>query len=472
MRYLLKIKSYYISSLLFVILFNANSDTIAQNYQNWTLQQCIDTALQNNLSVKQSLNATEINKINLSQSKSNLYPTLNGDIGQSYDLEKTTNSNVSLNSSVTLFNGFRYKYTIKQKRIDLEASQYDLAAKKNLVILNIIDAYLQILFAEELVKNAKSQYDVVQSQLENIEKFVNVGKKSESDLLQVKSQLASEKLNCINATGQLKSAKLNLQQIMNIQINKTFDVNYPSIIEPNSEGLADVYDIYNMALTNQPIVKSYELKTESAMLELKIIKGSVYPRLSLSGSLGTNYSNSRKITETTFLNEVQKIGYLQSNPSEIVLGNNSVPVYRNLDYPFNDQVKDNFSKSLMLSLSIPIYNNHQVRNNIMKQKINLQNVLIEEQNTRNDLRKTIEQSYINVENSIAKYNATREQELASKLSYENAKTKYENGMMSLSDFLQELNKYSKAQSENTQARYELVYNLKILDYYKGAPLTF
>jgi len=440
--------------------------------QNWTLQQCVDTALKNNLSIQQSGNVTEISKINFNQSKSDLLPSLSGGIGQSYDLENSSNSNISLSGSVTLFNGFQNKNTIKQNQLDYQASKYDMEAQKNNIVLNVVDAYLKVLYAEELVKNAKAQVDAIQLQFNEIEQFVIVGKKSESDLLQVKSELASEKLTYINAEGQLKSAKLNLQQIMNIPISKTFDIEYPLSIEPKTEGLSKADDIYNLALTQQPVIKSYELKTQSSEYGLKIAKGAIYPRLSLGGNLGTNYLSSMKISETTYLNNIQNIGYLQSNPNEIVMGNVSAPVYNYFDYAFDKQLKDNFSKSLSLSLSIPIYSNRQVKNNIKKQEITLKNTLLDEQSVKNDLRKEIEQASIDVENAIAKYGATKEQVSSSMASYENAKAKYENGMMNMSELIHELNSFTKAQSENIQARYELIYNLKILDYYKGIPLIF
>jgi len=458
--------------LVALFMFLILGVSFSSQAQNWTLQQCVDTALKNNLTIQQSGNATAISEITLNQSKSNVLPSLSGGIGQSYDLENSSNSNISLSGSVTLFNGFQNKNTIKQNQLDYQASKYDMEAQKNNIVLNVVDAYLQILYAEELVKNAKAQVNAIQLQLNEIEQFVIVGKKSESDLLQVKSELASEKLTSINAEGQLKSAKLNLQQIMNIRISKTFDIEYPLTIEPITEGLSEVDDIYNLALTQQPVIKSYELKTQSSEYGLKIAKGAVYPKLSLSGNLGTNYLSSMKITETRYLNNIQNIGYLQSDPSEIVLGNVSTPVYKYTNYAFGDQFKDNFSKSLSLSLSIPIYSNRQVKNNINKQEITLKNTFLEEQSAKNDLRKKIEQTYIDVENAIAKYNATKEQVNASMASYENAKTKYVNGMMSMSDLLQQLNTYTKAQSENIQARYDLIYNLKILDYYKGVPLTF
>lgn len=190
------------------------------------------------------------------------------------------------------------------------------------------------------------------------------------------------------------------------------------------------------------------------------------PRLSLSGSLSTNYSSVSKQSELSYLNSVQPIGYLQSNNNEMVLGNVSQPVYSYSNYAFGNQLSDNLSKSLSLSLTIPIFNS-QTRYNIQKQKINLSNVELNEQVAKNALRKNIEQAYTDVENGIAKYNAAKEQIDALTMSFQNANTKYNNQLMSATDLLAEKNKYTQAQSDFIQAKFELIFKMKVLDFYKG-----
>jgi outer membrane protein len=446
--------------------------------QNWTLKQCIDTTLKNNLTIQQSLNTVELNEVSLQQSKENILPSLNGSAGQSFNTANGTqtdnswSNNFSINSSVTLFDGFQKKNTISQNKLEYEASKYELEDNKNEIVLSVIQAFLEVLYDEELVKNMKNNVDATQAQLEKTQAFVDAGKKSESDLLEIKSQLASDKLSLVNADGLLKSAKLSLQQIMNISVSNKFDIEFPVETVIASIDTSNVDEIYNSALSYQPLIKAYQLKTQSALFNLKIANNSMSPTLSLNGSLFSNYASLTKLSEVNYQNNIQNIGYLQSDPSELVLGNVSNPVYTYSNYSFGNQLKDNLGLSLTLSLSIPIFNSHTVKNNIHIQKINLNNTILNEQGIKNDLRKKIEQAFIDVENSISNYNAAQEQVAASSASYQNSISKYENGMMNISDILIEINKNTKAQSEFIQAKYQLIYNLKILDFYKGSSLIF
>ncbi|MFH0896039.1 MAG: TolC family protein [Bacteroidota bacterium] len=461
--------------LIITLLFTHSSRA-----QNWNLKQCVDTALKNNTSVQLSANTIDLNNISLRQSKDNLFPNLNASAGETFspvlisDGNQTDNSwsnNLSLNSSFTIFNGFQNRNTVKQNQIDYDASKYDLESIKNEIILNVIEAYLQVLYNEEQLKNAKNTVDASLSQLENAKNFVSVGKKTESDLLQIKSQLASDNLSLANAMGQLKSAKLNLQQIMNIPASELFEIDYPRYTLPLMKDSVRIDEIYKMALAKQPVIKSYQLKTESAKYGIEIAKGGLLPRLSFNTSVLTSYSSLAKLSTLDYQNSIQEIGYLQSNPAEMVMGNVSNPVYTYSNYSYGKQFKDNFGLSFSLSLSVPIFNNHNTKNNISIQKINFRNALLNEQNIQSDLRKKIEQSCIDVENSYSKFIAAGEQVNASAASYQNSITKYYNGMMSLSDLFLDKNKNTKAQSELIQAKYQLIYDLKILDYYKGIPIT-
>jgi outer membrane protein len=473
-----QIKAYFILLLPFLL-----GNSVSTCAQNWTLKQCIDTALENNLTIQQSVNAVELSNVKLLQSKANLYPSLNGSTSQSFNSSSTSNNdqtgsgnswsnNFSVNSSVTLFDGLQNKNTIKQNKLEYEVSKYELEDNKNEIILNVIQAFLDVLYDEELVRNMENNIDATQAQLEKTQAFVDAGKKSESDLLEIKSQLASDKLSHVNAAGQLKSAKLSLQQIMNISVSNKFDIEFPVESEIASIDTTNVDAIYNSALLYQPLIKAYQLKTHSALFDLKIAKNSMSPTLTLNGSLFSNYSSLAKLSEINYQNNIQNIGYMQSDPSELVLGNVTNSVYSYSKYPFGNQLKDNMGLSLALSLSIPIFNSHTVKNNIHIQKINLNNAILNEQGIKNDLRKKIEQAFIDVENSISNYNAAQEQVTASAASYQNSISKYENGMMNISDILIEINKNTKAQSEFVQAKYQLIYNLKILDFYKGSPLIF
>jgi len=451
----------------------------------WSLKQCVDTALKNNPTIQQYQNTVSLNVVSLTQSKNNLLPDLNGNAGESFNSGRTINpvsnqfstgnifsSNFSLGSSVVLFNGFQNQNMIKQNKLNVQSAKFDLEAIKNDISLNIVNAYLQVLFSKELVKVAVSQQTATQQQLNKTEVLVSVGKKTESDLLQVKSQLASDRLSLTNANGQLKTNLLTIQQLMNITVSYDFDIETPLVPEPGLQELSNANETYRLALKIQPVIQSTILKTQSALYAVKISKGGYYPKLSLVGNLASNYSGNSKLSTLNYINSIQPIGYLQSNSGEIVVGNISTPAYTNRNYPFHKQLKDNFSKTISLSLTIPIFNNFTVKNNIQRQRINLNNARLNETIAQNDLRKNIEQAYIDAENSRGKYNAGNEQLAAVYASFQNSNVKYDNGLMTASDFLVEKNKYIKAQSDNIQAKFELIFRLKIIEYYKGTLLNF
>jgi outer membrane protein len=467
-------KREYFNTIVFVFftyIYLSGSSVFAQ-YTSWTLNQCIDSAMKNNLIIKQTANQVQLNEINLIQSKNNKLPVIDGAAGQSINSTNSSgNSSVNVNGSVTIFKGFQNKYTIRQNQTEVQAAGYDLDAQKNDLILSIIDAYLQTLYAEELEKNDSDQVATTQAQYESALQYVIAGKKTDSDLLQIQAELAGNKLSLINAKGQLKTAKLNLQQLINIPFSPDFEIETPLLVDLPDENATNATGIYEQALKTFPEIKASQQKIQSAEYGLKISKSEALPRLSLSGNVGTNYFGSARVTETTYFSETENIGYLQSDPTELVFANVSTPVYTDKKYSFRKQFSDNFSQSLSLSLSVPIFNNNQVKNNSRKQKIYLENAIIDNQIAENKLVKKIEQACIDVENALTKYNAGKVYIDAAKASYVNEKSKYENGMISMSDLIQESNAYRKSISEFIQTKYQLLYSLKILDYYKGIPIN-
>jgi len=466
-------REYYKATIfvLFAYVYLSGLSGFAQQ-NSWTLNQCIDSALKNNLTIRQTANQVQLSEINLIQSKNSRLPVIDGSAVQSMNSNNSSgNSSVSVNGSVTLFNGFQNKYTIRQSQAEAQAASYDLETQKNDLVLSIVDAYLEILYAVELVKNDSDQIATTQAQYESAFQYVKAEKKTESDLLQIQSELAGDKLSLINAFGQLKTAKLNLQQLMNVPVSDSFEVVSPLMTNFPDESVVNDRSIYEQALQSFPEIKSSQLKIQSAEYDMKISKSSALPRLTLSGNMGTNFSGSAKLMETTYLQEITNIGYLQSNPSELVMANVSTPVNAYKNYSFGKQFSDNYSQSLALSLTVPIFNGNQVKNNVKKQKIYLENAILDEQLEENKLIKKIEQACIDVENAMTKYKAGKVYIDAAKASYDNVKSRYDNGMISTSDMIQESNSYQKSLSEFIQTKYQLMYSLKILDFYKGTPIN-
>ena len=204
---------------------------------------------------------------------------------------------------------------------------------------------------------------------------------------------------------------------------------------------------------------------------MKIAKGASMPRITLSGGINTGYSNNRNLFDRETYTQVQEIGYLQSDPTEIVVANQQFSTLTKLNYPFTQQFTDNFAQSLRLSLSIPIFSNKQIRSNIAKSRINIETAKLNLQDTENVLRKKIEQAFNDMIAAAKNHEAAKEQLKNLERSFSDSKRKYELGMINATDFIIEQNQYFDSESNLTRAKYQYIFMNKILDFYKGIPIS-
>ena len=272
-------------------------DNTAQ--ESWTLQECVDYAVKNNIQVKQTGLNVEIDEVNLTQSKADLLPNLNGYTGYSYNVGRSVNpftniivdqpvssQNASLSSSVTLFNGFQKMNTIKRNKLVLAASKYNYQDVQNDISLQVITAYMNILLNNELVENARLQLETTDLQLERTAKLVEAGALPESNLLEIRAQKANDELAIINAQNNIAIAKLNLKQLLQLPASEEINIAVPEVEAPDEEVFNEsLPDIYNTALEMQPDVKAAETLVESAEYDVSIAQGNRYPSIVASGFL-------------------------------------------------------------------------------------------------------------------------------------------------------------------------------------------
>jgi outer membrane protein len=325
----------------------------------------------------------------------------------------------------------------------IEAGKYDIEKLRNDVTLNIATAYLQLLFTYEILDATKSQAHATDVQVGQTQKIVNAGKLPESNLFTIRSQLATDNLAVVNAQGQMDLAKVNLMQLMEIPVIDSFEVVKPVDLEPSAQMLLSNSEIYSKALSIKPEIASASIKTNSALLEIKINESARMPKLTLSGDVNTDYSVANRLS-----------------------------VNSSLKNPFFTQLWDNLGEGLGLNLAIPIFSNRQIKSNIERAKVNALSAQLTEQNTKNILRKAIEQAYTDMRTAINKYAATKEQTAAAELAYRNMEKKYNVGLSTAIDFLIEQNNYFQAQSNMIQSKYDYIFKTKILDFYQGKPIIF
>jgi len=434
-----------IFSVLFLIPVISVQEIMAQKNKPWTLQECIECALKQNIQVRQSDLNVQNQIISEKLARAQRFPAASASVSQNFTWSKMENSsdfsslnstNYSLNAGVSLFNGFRITNSIRQAMISRQAGEYDAETQRESVSLSVMDAYLQVLYANEQVRNAENQVEATKTQLQLAEERLTLRSIALSDYLQVKSQLASEKQNLASALTQLTLARVSLMQLMEIPVNDTFNIVFPEV-----DSLINVTDypgadsVFRLALSIKPQIQSAKLRKESAALDVAIARGSLFPSLSLNAGMGTGYSS-----ELTGLN-------------------------------YSKQLDQKISPSLGLSLSIPIYQKREVRSRIETARIGVESATLDELNIMNQLRKNIEQACADVRSARNEYEAGMEGYNAAMESYRVAEEKFNQGIINSVDFLIQKTNLILAESKLLQAKYNLLFSQKVLDFYMGKTLA-
>lgn len=473
--------------LLFCLLTTA---AFAQDsVKVWTLRECVDYALANNLNVERSVYGVESAEIDHDQARWAMAPSLNASGSYGYNWGRsinpvtnlfTTREIISLspnaNSSVTVFNGLRIQNTIRQTSKGLDASQADLEKAKNDVILTVINLYITVVFNRELLDNAKFQLSSSQQQLDRTIKQVEAGAVPKSNQLNLDAQVATNELNVITRENALNLSLLQLKQALQIPASQSFDIEVPNvsvedlILENSRE------QIYEMALQSLPEVRSAKLKVESSYFAVKAAKGSLYPRLSLNASVNSNYSSANDDAQYqlngTTPTEVQ-VGYV--DVAGIVYPVNNIENIPNIiqtsdSYGYKPQLQDNIFRSAGLSLSIPIFNGFQTRSNIRRQAINRQLAEITLKQTENTLRQNVETAYNDAFAASKTYNSSTRQVQAREEAYRMTKQRFEVGAANFVEYQVAENDLFQAKSDLSRAKYDFIFKKRLLDFYQGKPI--
>jgi outer membrane protein len=422
----------------------------ARETSEWSLDSCLSYALEENIEIRKSDLGTKRNSLYLEQSKAAMMPNLSASINQNFSWnytyvnesgtsatgQATGSTSYGLNSSMDMFRGLKLKNQVEQSRLYLLSSQYSSETIRESVELNVLNAFLSVLYAREGVVNAENQIEVTGEQLALAEERLHLGIISQSDYLQIKSELASEKQTLVDARNDLEMARISLMQLMEYPVNSDFRVASPDLEAILEEVESpDAAEIYLEALDIKPQIKQAATNTESARLDEDIARADLMPSLSLNAGLGTNFTG------------------LQTNVS------------------YFDQLADNFSPRVGLSLSIPIFQKKQARTSIGVARIGIAEAELNEIDTRNSLRKEIEQAVASVISARQQYLASIEEYAVTQESVEVATEKLNQGLMNSVDYLYERNNLILSQSRLLQSKYKLIFSKKVLDFYRGVPIT-
>ncbi|MBD1396133.1 TolC family protein [Pontibacter sp. JH31] len=457
----------------------------------WSLEEAVNYAKTNNLNVRQSSLNRELEQADLNQSRASRLPSINANGNYSFNTgsfqdpvtfslltQNARTSNVSINATLPLFAGFQQVNQIKQNSLNLEASEQDYLSAQNDITVQIVTAYLNILFANEQMNVSDLQRNLTREQLKRTNILFNAGSVAENAVLDIESQLATDELNYITAQNQRDISRLTLMQLLNIPTSEDFQIEIPKIPEPDENPvIVDGSQVYDVALQTLPAIRATDLRLRSAERGIDLARGAYYPRLSLFAGAGSRYaSTSRKLValEQVNVGRVPQVVYYDAAGSESDIIYFDQFSTRRIDehYGMFSQWDDNLNTQFGLSLQIPILNSLQVRTNVQRAKLQHQNAKLNADIARNNLRQTIEQAYVDAIAAQRRYAASLQQVNASEKNFRNAELRLQNGVINSVDFNIIANTYRSAQSSLIQAKYDYTFKLKILDFYQGKDLSF
>jgi outer membrane protein len=459
--------------------------------EKWSLQKCVQYALDSNISIKQNDIQAQIAGITYKQSKLSKIPTANFTNNDGYRFGKSQdpstgileNQNffqigLNLQSSVNIFNWYSQKNTILANEWSLLAARAATDKLKNDIALTVANSYLQVLLTREQEKIADVQVKQSISQLEIVHKQVNAGALPELNAVELEAQLASDSANLITATGSVTQAKYVLEAYMNVDPGQPFEIDEPPADKIPLEPIADLQpeNVYALALVNLPQQRFNGFNLKAAQKNSLAAKGALYPTISAFGSLSTNYGYFRSPTYEQIPNGFAPSGLVVSDgaggfidvqkPLFISGGKNGYIV----SDPLGTQFSNNFGQSIGISLSVPIFNGWQAKANYAKAKLNIKTLEYQVMLDNQTLKQDIYQAYNAAIVALEKFNSSLKSVDAAQKSYDFATKRYTIGMLSTLELITDQNNLFRAKLQYVSNQFDYVFKMKVLEFYKGQGL--
>ncbi len=481
----MRLFSAILASSLFLVLSTSAQQGSMDNV--WSLERCVQYAIDHNISIKQdSLNA-RLARYTLKQSQLSQLPTLsaNGSYGKSFgrSINPTTNQFVdagynfvstSGNGNLLLFGWMQVRNTIEKNRYSLEAYLADLDQLKDDVSLNVANSFLTTLLAQEQINISKNQVELSKAQLAQTRAFTDAGRLPELNVAQLESQLATDSSNLINSIANYNSAVLDLKSLLNLDFAVPFSIKIPEVEVGDQVMVSNVQpeEVYQKARAHFGSVKGSQLRVTAAEKGLAATKGNLYPQFSLGYQVGSNWaSNYQSVsgfrTDTGTTNVVTTSSGIIALPTtlpEITY----TPILKNI--PLGTQLNNNLRQTVFLNVNIPILNGWQSQFAVRQAKINLESQRLNEYNAELTLKQNVYKAHNNALNSIQKYYAAKRADEAAKRALDFATKRYDLGLTSTVDLLVTQNSAFTAAANLALSKYDLIFKLKVIDYYLGKEL--
>ncbi len=453
--------------------------------KKWTLKECVDYAIQNNISVKSSELDLKNVALNKKDALGNFMPNVSASGSHSWNIglnqnittgllenQTTQFTSAGLNANVDLFRGLQNQNQLRKSNLSIIATQYQLLKIQEDIALNVANAYLQILFNKESLKVQQQQLAYNEKQLSRTQDLVDAGVVPKGDLLDIKATVAGDKQRLISAENVLLISKLSLAQLLRLDDFKNFDISEDKIEVLESSVLLESFEnVIAKAKENRTELKIAQSNLEIAQKDISIAKGAYLPTLTAFYSYSTRASYSDRVVGITpnASNPTSVIGYLNDGSGTAVLQDNYSPVLGG-PLPIFEQFDNNKGQNFGLQLSIPIFNGLAVRNNVERSKVALEKSKLNFEQTELDLERNVFTAYTDTKSSKESYSAALETLEARELSFNYAKERYEVGLMNVFDFNQAQTLLMSAQSDALRTKYDYIFRTKILEFYFGIPL--
>ena len=411
----------------------------------WTLAECTSWALEHNLSVVQQDMSRQSSEIDLNSAQWSLAPSVQASASENWSFGRglggdntyasgnSSTTGFSIGAGVNLFDGLATPNRISQARLNLEAATADLEKARDDIRVSVAQAYVQILYNYEILDVARQQISIDSLQVARLEGLVKAGKASAAELSQQKASLAQSQVTLVQAENNLRVSVLDLAQLLEFPSFDGFSIARPEVqVEDFYLGTPD--DIYDQACGLRPAVRAEQLRLDASDKTIAIAKASYMPSLSLSAGLGTNYYSN--------------------------YGGKG----------FWDQMNDNFSQYVGLSLSVPIFNRFSTRNQVRSAQLNRTAQQVRLRQVQQQLYKEIQQAWNGAVAARAKYDASLMAASAAQDAFELVQAKYENGKSTITEFNESRTQMLKTRSDAIQATYEYVFQTRLVNFYRGGTL--
>lgn len=458
----------------------------ASGQEKWSLQRCVEYALKNNISVKQSDVQARLSRITAMQSAMTRIPNLSGSLSSGYSHGLTTNpttnilqsanflsGSMNVQASYNVFTWNARKNTIAANNLLLKADEVGIDKAKNDISLTIANAYLQVMLRREQARISEVQVNQSRAQLSNTLKLVNAGSQPELNAIQLEAQLAKDSSSLLQSQALTEEALINLKAYMNFDFSLPFDIETPVLDQIPIENITELQpeNVYKMALATQPLQQMYRLRIDAANKQIKAARGYMYPALIAYGGVTSSAINV-KYPQMVLVEPQSTSAYITVGSEKYTV---YAPSYKQVGLtgiPLFTQVNQNFGQNVGLSISFSLFNGYTYRTQWERAKVNVAQLTLQNEQDDLTLKTNIYNAYQDAYSSLQKYYASQRTVAYSQRALDISKKRFDIGLLGSLEYIITQNNLYLAQIDEVSNHYDFVFKMKVLEFYKGQGVKF